>query len=162
MLTLESRKNLKNNRRNFEFFCNPLYAEFFTQELVPLIDSKYLTSKRSERRVILGLSFGALNSACFGILAPETFKNIGMLSPAMHPVPKIYEYYERVEKHDLNFFLSSGTIDDNLLKTRKFRNLLRKKGYSLKYKEVREGHDWGNWKPLLDDVLRYFFPADKR
>jgi enterochelin esterase-like enzyme len=39
---------------------------------------------------------------------------------------------------------------------RRFRNVLRDKGYPLKYIEVAKGHDWDNWKPLMDDVLRYF------
>jgi enterochelin esterase-like enzyme len=43
---------------------------------------------------------------------------------------------------------------------RKFRTVLRDKGYPLKYKEVRQGHNWRNWKPLLDDVLLYFYKSD--
>lgn len=27
----------------------------------------------------------------------------------------------------------------------------------MKYLEVPFEHNWGNWKPLLDDVLLYFF-----
>jgi len=34
------------------------------------------------------------------------------------------------------------------------RKLLREKGYPLKYVEVPYGH---NWKPLIDDVLLYFY-----
>lgn len=58
--------NLRENRRNEQFFCNPEYVGFFTDELVPAIDAAYRTEADRAGRVILGLSFGAHNSACFG------------------------------------------------------------------------------------------------
>ena len=42
-------------------------------------------------------------------------------------------------------------------RTRSFRTVLHNKGYPMRYIEVREGHNWDNWGPLLDDVLRYFY-----
>ncbi len=36
--------------------------------------------------------------------------------------------------------------------TRKLRDVLKSKGYPMEYIEVREGHNWSNWKPLIDDV----------
>ncbi|MET1256565.1 alpha/beta hydrolase [Aliikangiella maris] len=151
-------ENLKNNRRNLEFFCNPKYASFFIDELVPSIDTGYPTVAQPSHRVIAGLSFGGLNAACFGLLANHYFGGIGMLSPAMHPVPAIFEYYQQSEKLPLKFFLSTGTVGDNEGKTRRFLRILKEQGYPVQYKEVRNGrHDWKNWKPLLDDLLIYFF-----
>ena len=53
--------------------------------------------------------------------------------------------------------LSTGTVRDNEDRTRQFKRVLKKRGYELLYKEVPFGHDWNNWKPLLDDILRYFY-----
>jgi len=37
------------------------------------------------------------------------------------------------------------------------KKILEQKEYPLKYIEVNEGHSWGNWRGLLDDMLIYFF-----
>jgi len=154
--------NLRLDRRNAQFFCNPAYAQFFEEELVPAIDRDYKTRASRSGRVILGLSFGGLNAACFGIQAYETFGGLAMQSPAFHPVPAIYDVYRDEPQLELRIFVSSGTQGDNLQSTRRFKEILASKGYDLRYREVDEGHDWRNWKPLLDDVLIYFFaPSGK-
>jgi len=151
----------KNNRRNQQFFCNGKYAEFFTGELIPSIDAQFPTTARREDRVILGLSFGGLNSACFGLLANESFGGIAMQSPATHPVPQLHVTWRDMPKVDLRIFLSTGTKRDNEASTRSLHRILKDKGYDMEYIEVDEGHDWRNWKPLLDDVALFFFGTDK-
>ncbi len=154
--------DLSRNRRNAQFFCNYRYFEFVTKELVNAIDQKYKTSKNAKDRVILGLSFGGLNSACFGLLASDTFNGIAMQSPATHPVPDLVKYYQDSEKLPLKIYLSTGTINDARKRTRILYNALKKKGYQIEYKEVREAHNWSNWRPLLDDILVYYFPPVKK
>ncbi len=149
--------NLSENRRNQQFFCNVDYAEFFSDELVPIISSHYKVSTSREDRVILGLSFGGLNSACFGMTATDTFKGVAMQSPAMHPVPELYEAYRDRPTQPIDIFFSIGTKNDNTRAGRKFKKLLEEKNYDLSYKEVPYGHTWRNWKPLLDDILVHFF-----
>ena len=149
--------DLSENRRNRQFFCNPDYVRFFTEELVPAIDRDYPSHPHREDRVVLGLSFGALSSACFGLLAHQSFQGIAMQSPAMHPVPEIYEAYSKSPALDLRIFLSTGTIGDNLDQAVRLREVLKKKGYELRYVAVPQGHDWLNWGPLLDDVLEFYF-----
>ena len=82
-----------------------------------------------------------------------------MQSPAMHPVDEIYDWWMARPVADLRIFLSTGARRDNEAMTRHFRSLLEKKGYEVGYVEVDAGHDWENWRPLLDDVLLYFFAA---
>jgi len=65
--------NSRINRRNEQFFCNEKYAAFFTDELIPKIDATYPTKAHRDQRATLGLSFGGLNSACFGLLAYRSF-----------------------------------------------------------------------------------------
>ena len=153
-------ENLQDNRRNQQFFCNEKYAEFYRAELVPHIRERYKISALSENIAIAGMSFGALNAACFGLMATDTFGLIGMMSPAMKPVPGLANAYEKAGQLPLRFFLSHGKQQDNERAARKFRNILSSKDYELKYKTVNQGHSWRNWKPLLDDMLLYFFRAD--
>lgn len=150
--------NPAENRRNSEFMCNQRYADFFAGELIPAITAQQPVSQAREDRVILGMSFGGLNAACFGIMLPEVFSGIAMQSPASAAhVDVVRELYEEAAKLPLKIFLSVGTKNDNLTAVRRFRSTLLKKNYDLTYHKVREGHDWDNWRPLLDDVLLTFF-----
>lgn len=149
--------NLDLNRRNAQFFCNPRYARFFERELIPEIDQAYKTSADRTDRVILGVSFGGLNSACFGLMIRDAFEGIAMQSPAMHPVPTIHDSYAAVDRLPLRIFLSSGSERDNEAQTRRLRDILKAKDYEMKYIEVPHGHNWRNWGPLIDDILIYFF-----
>ena len=53
--------------------------------------------------------------------------------------------------------MSTGVIFDTEESARKMKKIFDEKGYPLKYFEVNEGHSWGNWRGLLDDMLIYFF-----
>lgn len=152
--------NLKTNRRNEQFFCKKDYADFFTTELIPIIDKTYPTSAQREDRVILGVSFGGFNAGCFGLMATPYFGGIAMNSPAHRDFVKyLRKQYERYEKKNLKIYMSVGNDVDNRLAVRSFRRSLEKKGYDLTFSQNNHGHDWDNWKPLLPDVLETFFAS---
>ncbi|MFT4930013.1 MAG: enterochelin esterase-like enzyme [Phenylobacterium sp.] len=150
--------NLDENRRNAQFFCNPDYVSFYQQELLPTIEANYPASNNRDDRVIQGLSFGGYNAACFGLMAHQQFGGISMQSPANSKMLKqMQSRYSESAKLPLKMFMSFGNKGDNEVQGRKFRDVLLKKGYDLQYKEVNFGHEWKNWRPLLDDSLRRFF-----
>ena len=150
-------KNLSNNRRNSQFLGNDKYVEFYKKELLPIIESSYKASTKQIDRAIMGLSFGGLNATFFGAKASDTFHMLGIQSPALHPVANIYDLYKDQPKLPLKIFLSTGSSNDTEVHARKLKKTLESKGYHLKYIEVDEGHNWRNWKPLLEDTLVYFF-----
>ena len=161
---LDSRNpdDLTQNRRNAQFMCSEAFATFFASELVPTISLEQPVSLSREDRVILGVSFGALNSACFGLLLSDVFAGIAMQSPGSSDhVDIVRGSYENSETLPLKIFLSAGTKNDNLPAARRFSRVLESKGYDLTYRTVRAGHDWRNWGPLLDDVLVTFFARDE-
>ena len=150
------------NRRGSEFMCNRNFAAFFSDELIPSIDDAYPVSRSRADRVILGLSFGGLNAACFGIMLPDYFAGIAMQSPASGAhLDVVRELYSKSPRLPLEMFLSVGTENDNLKAVTRFRHVLEDKGYDLTYRKVRRGHDWRNWGPLLDDVLLTFFTGSE-
>ena len=55
--------------------------------------------------------------------------------------------------------MSWGTIHDGGATTLEFRAILDSKGYEYTQVVVSEGHSWGNWRALLDDLLLDFWPA---
>ncbi len=161
---LDSRNpdRLEVDRRNAQFMCNADFAAFFADELVPTISRDEPVSLSREDRAILGISFGGLNSACFGLMLSNIFSGIGMQSPASSDhVDVVSESYEERDLLPLKIFLSAGTQNDNLASVKRFKRVLDRKGYDVTYFVVREGHNWRNWTPLLDDVLKTFFPEKK-
>ncbi|NNF04969.1 MAG: esterase family protein [Rhodothermales bacterium] len=150
-------ENLRLNRRNGQFFCNPRYIRFFTDELVPAVDAAWPTRAAADARSVLGLSFGGLAAACFGLHAHDTFSGIAMQSPAMHPVPSMWDAWADSSRLPVRIFLSSGDYNDNEARTRRLRDILSKKRYEMQYVEVPFAHNWMNWRPLLDDVLLFLY-----
>jgi len=160
---LDSRNpdKLDENRRNAQFMCSTDFATFFATELIPEIGRTNPVSESRDDRVILGLSFGGLNSACFGLMLSNLFAGVAMQSPAgSDHVDVVRALYEKSEPLPIKMFLSVGTRNDNQAAVRRFRRVLESKGYDVTYLTVREGHDWRNWGPLIDDVLVTFFGVD--
>ncbi len=150
--------NLSKNRRNNQFICNNNYALFYMKELIPAIEAKFQVKVDREHRAIAGLSFGGINAACFGLMASKGFANIGMHSPAnSQHVKMLTKRYKESELLPLKMFMSVGTKRDNTKAVRKFHRTLKEKGYSVNYIEVPFGHEWANWRPLMDDLLFAFF-----
>ena len=157
---LDSRNpdKLTENRRNSQFMCSTQFAAFFANELIPTISRKQPVSLSRDDRVILGMSFGGLNSACFGLMLSNLFAGIAMQSPASGDhVDIVRDLYAQKEALPLKMFLSVGTKNDNQAAVNRFRRVLESKSYDLTFTTVREGHNWRNWGPLLDDVLVTFF-----
>jgi len=151
-------EKLSENRRNSEFQCNQDYAKFYIKDLIPEIERNYTVSNNSKNRVIAGLSFGGLNAACFGLMASEYFSGIAMQSPANSDHLKLLNsLYKKTDKLPIEIFFSTGTKKDNTKAARKFHRTLVKKSYKVNYIEVPFGHNWKNWKPLIDDLLLTFF-----
>ena len=145
------------NLRAEQYTMNNDFADFFKYDLVPLIDAKFKTKKSPVARAILGTSLGGINSAYFGFYLKDIFHLIGINSPAFWYKHEIFNVYEYSDKLPLKIIMTTGTINDTQAGALQMKNILTKKGYELKYIEVPEGHSWGNWRALLDDVLIYFF-----
>lgn len=160
VIFLDSRNpdNLNENRRNSQFMCNQDFASFFAAELIPTISTNQPVSLSRDDRVSMGVSFGGLNSACFGLMLSKMFSGIAMQSPAgADHVEVVQDLYEKKETLPLKMFLSVGTRNDNTSAVKRFKRTLEDKGYDLTFIKVHGTHDWGNWGPLLDDVLLTFF-----
>lgn len=150
------------NRRMSEYNCNPKFTSFVCDELVPVIDSGWKTNASPESRCILGTSMGGLNSAWFGGTRHDKFRLIGINSPAFWYNAAVYEPYKG-DKLPLKIFMSTGVIFDTQNEARGLESgCFRPLGYDYTYMEVNEGHSWGNWRALLDDVLLFFWPYDSQ
>ncbi len=152
-----------NNRRRSEYAdAYSAFAAFLAEELVPAIDAAYKTEAAAAARGILGTSLGGLFAAYVGAARPGVFRRLAIQSPAFfydteHNEDRVYRMYTDADRLPLRIFMSTGTVHDTQDGARRMRDVFEEKGYALRYVEVNEGHSWGNWRALLDDLLAYLW-----
>jgi enterochelin esterase-like enzyme len=149
--------NRSNNRRMDELAMNEKYMKFFTEEFIPLAEQNYPVLKGRKNRAILGNSMGGLTSAYFIFSKPEVFGMAGIQSPAFWSKPQIYSLCDAVSTSETRISMTSGIINDASESTRKMKTILEKNSCIYTYRETNEGHSWGNWRNLIDDILIDFF-----
>jgi enterochelin esterase-like enzyme len=148
-----------NNRRMTELAMNEKYLRFLTEELIPVVEKNYTISKDPAQRAVIGTSMGGLSAAYFAFSKPETFGLAGIQSPAFWFKPEIYTLCDNPENPPLKIFMSTGLIHDTEEGARKMKAILEKNTCAYAYREVNQGHSWGNWRDFIDDILLYFFPV---
>lgn len=144
--------DLKNLRME-EYALNKDFLDFFISELIPQVEDSLGINIEGNSRAIIGTSLGGLNAAYFGVSEPDYFPLLGIQSPAFQFKPQIFELAENYDGQPLRVYMSSGTIHDTAIVSRRMNEVMNTKKFSLLYREVNEGHSWGNWKALLDDML---------
>jgi enterochelin esterase family protein len=145
------------NRRMREYVCNQQFADFLGDELVPLIDKSYKTHACPDDRVILGTSLGGMNAAWVGAVRINDFHLLGINSPAFNTT--VIETFGKLDWFPFRIYMTTGTLFDTREQALGMKKILDANKVDYEYVEVNEGHSWGNWRALLDDMLRYFFPA---
>lgn len=149
--------NLSENRRMNELALNENYLRFYRTELIPRIEKQFSVSSKPAERGILGTSLGGLNATYFAFSSPSLFGLTAIQSPAYWFRPEIYSIVEKSNVCPARVWISTGTINDTHDAAEKMKTILAKNACTFQYKEVPQGHSWGQWKGLLDDVLIYFF-----
>jgi len=147
--------NPSNNRRLEEYNCSQKFADFLGDELVPLIDKTYKTHVCPDDRAILGTSVGGINSAWIGAVRVNDFHLLGINSPAFTKV--VLDRFSKLDWYPFRVFMTTGVYFDTQKQALDMKAILEKNKVDFQYREVNEGHSWGNWRALMGDMLRYFF-----
>lgn len=157
--------------RMTEYGLNDDYVKFFSDELVPFVESRYSIAKDPKKRLVVGDSFGGLISVYIPFKRPDVF-GLGYGQSGYYSFQKdrLIKYVERESKKDVHFWIDVGTFEKkvgasflpkeeyNFLEAnRRLQAIFKKKGYDFVYKEYPEGHTWGNWRRHLIDALVHFF-----
>lgn len=150
--------NRSNNRRMTELAMNEKYLNFLTEELMPSIEKNYSISKDPSQRAIIGTSTGGLSAAYFAFSKPALFGLAGIQSPAFWFKPEIYTLCDNPNNPPVKTFMTTGAINDAKEGALKMKTILERNTCTYEYREVNQGHSWGNWRDLIDDMLIYFFP----
>lgn len=144
------------DHRNDYFFSNPSYLQFFEEELLPLVESRWKQSFTPKDRALVGISFGGLNGAYFSAQS-KVFQQYALLSPVTYPRPSINQDIVFSENKSLRIFLSTGKLD-----AEKYVNILQQlyqgKSYEVEVLTTAGGHDFDNWNGQWRQVLNFLFP----
>jgi enterochelin esterase family protein len=134
------------------------FCEFLAEELVPAIDAAYPTRASRDARAILGTSLGGLHATYMSTHNPPLFGLAGIQSPALLAAPWVVDAIRRDARLPRKAFISAGTFETGFAESgRDLRDRFMRAGVDVKYIEVHEGHSWGQWRALLDDLLLFFF-----
>lgn len=175
------------NRREDEFLVHPVeHARFVAEELVPVIDSSYRTDPRSERRVIMGVSYGGLSSIYIAAHSPDVFHGLAAFSPSLWALYSP-EYLPNAEQQagsalmrptidaagecgedtgficprlPVSIFMTAGLPNWDVGDVGQLVTGLEQMDYPIEFHQVNEGHTWDHWRGLSDEMLVYFFGTD--
>jgi predicted alpha/beta superfamily hydrolase len=142
-----------------------LYGHFLMDELKPYIDRKYRTRRECEFTGLGGSSLGGLVTLAIGILYPQAFSRLIVMSPSIWWDDfAIYRLVESIEqKSPLKIWLDTGTAEPGWEQARELRDRLAEKGWKL-YRDLQymeaEGadHSEAAWAGRVDPALRFLFP----
>ncbi len=153
------------NRRQEQYVQNAGFARFVAEELVAAVDAAYRTRADRDSRVILGTSLGGVFSTYLGLQHPDVFGRLAIQSPAywVSESPQWWtgpSLFELVAGSQAQFriAMTTGTINDGEANARRMRDVMLARVHALAYREVPEGHSWGNWRALHDETLPHLIP----
>jgi predicted alpha/beta superfamily hydrolase len=141
------------------------YGEFLIKEVKPYIDRRYRTKAEAEFTGLGGSSLGGLVTLAIGILFPQVFRRLMVMSPSIwwdnFAIYRLIDTLE--EKPPLKIWLDTGTAEPGWEQARELRNRLVEKNWrlydDLQYMEVEGAdHSEGAWAIRVDPALRYLFP----
>lgn len=160
-----------------ELPCNPDFARFMAQELLPWTEQQTGITSRPETTLLSGSSYGGLASTCTAFSHPEKFGMVLSQSGSYWWSPEFQRsrdfvpewvpgQFARSETKPIRFYLSAGLFEtgwqpsDILPSNRHLRDVLTARGYPLIYEEVAAGHDYFSWRVKLADGLVQLFDSE--
>ena len=161
-------------RRLVEYADDPRHAEFLTGELVPLMEERYPLARTRDARCLMGASFGAVAALAAAWRHPGVFGNLALLSgsfaftdigahdrgPVFDPVVEFVNSFRADPgRPSERIYLACGIYESLIYYNRSIYPLLQATGMNVRFTEVRDGHNWENWRDRLREGLSWLFPG---
>jgi predicted alpha/beta superfamily hydrolase len=141
------------------------YGQFLMEELKPYIDRKYRTKPDAEFTGLGGSSLGGLATLAIGILYPQAFRRLMVMSPSIWWDDfAIYRLVDSIEqKPPLRIWLDTGTAEPGWEQARELLKRLVERGWEipkdLQYMEAQSGdHSEAAWAVRVKPALQFLFP----
>jgi enterochelin esterase family protein len=157
-----------------EYAASEAHGRFIAEELVPQLEQELPLEARPESRGLLGASFGAVASLSTAWRHQGVFGRLGLLSgsfaftdigksergPAFAPVVDFVNAFRADPGRPASkLFVSCGVYESLIYENRSLVPLLQASGMDVRYVEVRDGHNWENWRDRMREGLSWLFPG---
>ncbi len=126
-------------------------------------ERKYRVSKDPEKRAIAGLSMGGFHTMHVSYYLHDSFRYVGMFSPAIKPSKPndIYDRWEEEVRLQLSqrplYWIAIGREDYLYDDVQEYRRWLEANHLEYTYYESSGGHTWPNWQDYICRFLQLLF-----
>ena len=155
-----------------ECACHPPFAAFLADELLPWLRSQFRVSETPMTRTLIGLSYTGLAAAFVAKEKPGIFQKIICQSGSFwwNDCSIVRKYDQASSPVPSEFYLDVGLKEtaenvrhrEDVLQVvsqiegvRSFRDVLTRKGSTVRYVEFDGGHDAEAWRRALPNALKW-------
>lgn len=157
-----------------EYAGDDRHAEFLARELLPYLNDAFPLNDERQSRGIMGASFGGVASLhaawrypdLFGCLLLQSgsyaFSDIGrhQRGPVFDPVVRFMnELREQPGQPAERIYMSCGIYESLIYENRSLVPRLQAQGIDVRFEEVRDAHNWENWRDRLRNGLSWLYPG---
>ena len=163
-------------RRLVEYAGDPRHARFLTEDVLPWLGNRLPPEDAPAPRCLMGASYGGVASlytawrypGVWGKLLLQSgsfaFTDIGghKRGAAFDPVVRFVNAFRKSPGLAARrLFVSCGVYESLIYENRSLVPLLQRgrQRSRLRYVEVRDGHNWENWRDRLQDGLSWLYPG---
>ena len=144
----------------------PAYISAFCDELIPLIDRSFRSSRKAGERGVMGISNGGHIALTMAVVRPDRFGCVAGQSSTISPILRtalVVRQQSSPLPRTMKIWIDCGSLDiidgDYTFAklNREFSEELTRYGIPHRYREVHDGHDWASWRERTPEILRFFF-----
>jgi enterochelin esterase family protein len=154
-----------------ELACNDTFADWLATDFMAWVRKRYAITNDPARTVATGMSLGGLGAAHCALRHPGVFGNVLSQSGSFWWFGETHgehawltHQFEARERLPVRWYAEVGLLEDMarpggiptmIDANREFRDVLRAKGYDVRYEEYNGGHDYVCWRGSIADGLTY-------
>ncbi len=157
-----------------EYAGDERHAAFICEELLPRLNRELPIADEPGARALMGASFGGVASLHTAWRYPGHFDRLLLQSgsfafsdignhergPAFDPVVSfINAFRDSPGRPSRKIYMSCGVYESLIYENRSMVPLLQAHDIEVRYEEVRDAHNWENWRDRLRSGLSWLFPG---
>jgi enterochelin esterase-like enzyme len=157
-----------------EYGGNDRHANFIANDLLPQLALRYPLESDSESTGIMGASFGAVAALHSAWRYPGLFRRLllqsgsfaysdsGRRHNATHfdaVIEFLRAFREDPGQLEGKIYMSCGIYESLIHENRALVPHLQRHGLDVRLEEVRDAHNWENWRDRLQNGLSWLFPG---
>lgn len=157
-----------------EYAADDRHAAFIADDLLPYMAQHWPLIDDRTARGMMGASFGGVAALHAAWKFPDRFSNLLLQSgsfafsdigrhqrgPVFDPVARFMNTF-REEPGELSgkIYMSCGIYESLIYENRSLLPRLQQQGIDVRFEEVRDAHNWENWRDRLRTGLSWLFPG---